>query len=75
MKIKQVILWLPPDNLSTVLFKLLEVGIRYVLMKRKHKREIDALQREIQECHRWIFLFGSLALFFFALLLASRKTA
>lgn len=53
---------------------------QYVHGERKQRREIDSLKEEktgaIQRCRTTAILFGSLALFLFALLLvASRKTA
>jgi len=53
---------------------------QYVHGERKHRREIDSLKEEktgaIQRCHSRTILFGSVALFLFALLLvASRKAA
>ena len=70
-------------NLFGFVLNLLGLGInfwQYVHGERKHRKEIVSLKEEnsgvIQQCRLWTILFGSLALFLFALLLvSSRKTA
>ena len=90
MNIKQLIPWLRPATVYDVLgFLCFIITVsqilagrshkqQLVLVERKHEQELDVIKREsasqIQQWRGRAILFGSLALFVFAvLLIASRK--
>jgi len=74
-------LWVLRVRPFDFVLKLIDLGIKvseHVLLKRKHKREIDSLQQENQECCGTIVLYHMVILFLVAVLLLAyrdRETA